>query len=121
MTEYEVIRELKADIEICSSDNEGTCKNFVKKEYAYECTCVKAIALKALEEIQQYKKIFEAHFSKEALELLSDKEEFGKWLERGKWIAKKCEEINKELEEYHKLGTVEELKAVMIREMPYLK
>lgn len=65
-----------------------------------------------LEEIQQYreyKEIFESHFSEEALKLLSNKEEFGKWLERGRWIAKKCDEINRELEQYRAIGTVEQL------------
>lgn len=71
------------------------------------------MAIKALEEIQAYrayKNIFESHFSKDALELLSDKKEFGKWLERGRWIAKRCDEINRELEQYRALGTVEELR-----------
>lgn len=72
-------------------------------------------AIQALEEIQQcreYKEIFESHFSEEALKLLSNKEEFGKWLERGRWIAKKCDEINRELEQYRAIGTVEELKKI---------
>ena len=69
-------------------------------------------AIQALEEIRQcreYKEIFESHFSEEALKLLSNKEEFGKWLERGRWIAKKCDEINRELEQYRAIGTVEQL------------
>ena len=73
------------------------------------------IAIKALEEIPEYrayKEIFESHFSKEALEFLSDKEEFGKWLERGKWIAKRCDEIARELEQYRAIGTVEEFKVL---------
>lgn len=52
------------------------------------------IAIKALEEIQQYrayKNIFESHLSKDILTLLSDKEEFSKWLERGKWIVELLE------------------------------
>lgn len=67
------------------------------------------------EEIQQYRvyiEIFENHFCKEALELLSDKEEFRKWLERGKWIAKRCDEINRELVEYQTIGTIDEFKAL---------
>lgn len=61
---------------------------------------------------RKYKEIFESHFSEEALKLLSNKEEFGKWLERGRWIAKKCDEINRELEQYRAIGTVEELKSM---------
>ena len=73
------------------------------------------MAIHALSEIQQYrayKEIFESHFSEEALKLLSDKEEFCKWLERGKWIAKRCVEINRELEQYKTIGTIEEFKAL---------
>ena len=71
------------------------------------------VAINALSEIQQYRaynEIFESHFSKEALEFLRDKEEFGKWLERGKWIAKRCDEINRELEQYRAIGTIEEVR-----------
>lgn len=70
-------------------------------------------AIQALEEIQQcreYKEIFESHFSEEVLKLLSNKEEFGKWLERGKWIAKKCDEINRELEQYRAIDTIDKFK-----------
>ena len=70
-------------------------------------------AIQALEEIQQcreYKEIFESHFSEEALKLLSNKEEFGKWLERGRWIAKKCDEINRELKQYRAIGAIGEFK-----------
>lgn len=78
-------------------------------------------AIQALEEIQQcreYKEIFESHFSEEALKLLSNKEEFGKWLERGRWIAKKCDEINRELEQYRAIGTIEEIKALKEKSVP---
>ncbi|MDD6036442.1 MAG: hypothetical protein PUC30_09675, partial [Lachnospiraceae bacterium] len=42
------------------------------------------MAIIALEEIQQYrafKEIFESHLSAEVVKLLSDKEEFAKWLD----------------------------------------
>lgn len=88
--------------------------------YGYELNKACLIAIKSLEEIQQYreyKEIFESHFSEEALKLLSDKEEFGKWLERGRWIAKKCDEINRELEQYRVIGTIEEFKALKEADM----
>ena len=103
MTENEAIKELKYIKRRC--DNEGRYK---------DCDALEK-AIKALEEIQQYRvyiEIFENHFCKEALELLSDKEEFRKWLERGKWIAKKCDEINRKLESFEAIGTIEEFKAL---------
>lgn len=64
-------------------------------------------AISALEEIQQYREyreIFESHFTEDALKLFSDKEEFSKWLERGKWIAKKCDELSRGVEAYRAIG-----------------
>ena len=75
-------------------------------------------ATKEIQQYRAYKEIFEIHFSKEALELLSDKEEFGKWLERGNWIAKRCDEINRELEQYREIGTIEEFKALKEKNEP---
>lgn len=69
-------------------------------------------ATKEIQAYRAYKEVFENHFTKEAIELLSDKEEFSKWLERGKWITKRCDEINRELESYRAIGTVEEFKAL---------
>lgn len=76
------------------------------------------IALKEVQQYRAYKEIFESHFSKEALELLSDKEEFGKWLERGKWIAKRCDEINRKVEQFETIGTIEEFKALKEKNTP---
>lgn len=109
MTENEAIKELKYIKRRC--DDEGRYK---------DCDALEK-AIKALEEIQQYRvyiEIFENHFCKEALELLSDKEEFRKWLERGKRIAKRCDEINRELVEYQAIGTIEEFKALKEKNEP---
>lgn len=95
-----------------------------KNVYEADCTYeeyLEAIEMgrKALEEIQQYrtyKEIFENHFDEKVLKLFSNREEFGAWLERGKWIAKRCDEINKELEQYRAIGTVEEFNALKEKE-----
>lgn len=66
------------------------------------------MAIQALEENQRYhayKETFENNFSKEELKILSDKVEFEKWIERGKWIAKRCDEINRELQALKKQNT----------------
>lgn len=100
MMENEAIKHLK----LCK-----TSRLFIPNNDVLE------VAIKALEEIRQcreYKEIFESHFSEEALKLLSNKEEFGKWLERGRWISKKCDEINRELEQYRAIGTIGEFKAL---------
>jgi|GEM_PF-4946345 len=70
-------------------------------------------AIKALEEIQQYREyreIFESHFTEDALKLFSDKEEFSKWFERGKWHVLKCDELGREVEAYRAIGTVSEFR-----------
>lgn len=109
MTENEVIAKFKRTSVFWESATNTEMVEAVK------------VAIQALEEIQQYRvyiEIFENHFCKEALELLSDKEEFGKWLERGKWIAKRCDEINRELVEYQTIGTIEEFKALKEKNEP---
>lgn len=107
MTENEAIKELKEDFNELGKAIPCDTGWGIAINEAY------SMAIQALEEIQwyrAYREIFESHFSKEALELLSDKEEFGKWLERGKWIAKRCDELNRELEQYSAIGTIEEFK-----------
>ena len=69
--------------------------------------------LEALSEIQQYREyreIFESHFTEDALKLFSDKEEFSKWFERGKWHVLKCDELGREVEEYRAIGTVSDFR-----------
>lgn len=71
------------------------------------------MAISAIEEREQYrefKEIFESSFSKEGVKLLSDKREFASWLERGKWIARKCEELRVELDRFKEIGTVSEFR-----------
>ena len=126
MTENEAIKWLKEMQNPMISEAElycaETCYGLGKMVYPEPEDYVFEAAIQALEEIQQYreyKEIFESHFSKEALELLSDKEEFGKWLKRGKWIAKKCDEINRKLESFEAIGTIEEFKALKEKNEPY--
>ena len=45
-----------------------------------------------LAEYEDFEEIFRAKMTDTACEFLKDKEEFGKWLDRNKWIAKKCDE-----------------------------
>lgn len=115
MTETEAIGQLKYMYKTCMDEK---CKH---KGQCDLCCESKDMAIQALEEIQQcreYKEIFESHFSEEVLKLLSNKEEFGKWLERGRWIAKKCDEINRELEQYQAIDTVEKFKTLKEKSVP---
>ena len=45
-----------------------------------------------LAEYEDFEEIFREKMTDTACEFLKDKEEFGKWLDRKKWIAKKCDE-----------------------------
>ena len=67
--------------EIWITDNDET-RRLGRKESAY----------KKLAEYEDFEEIFRAKMTDTACELLSDKEEFGKWLDRIEWIAKKCDE-----------------------------
>lgn len=67
--------------EIWITDNDKT-RRLGRKESAY----------KKLAEYEDFEEIFRAKMTDTACELLSDKEEFGKWLDRIEWIAKKCDE-----------------------------
>lgn len=48
--------------------------------------------LNKLEEYEDFEEIFRTKMSDAACEFLKDKEEFNKWLDRNKWITKKCDE-----------------------------
>lgn len=64
------------------------------------------IAGKALEETQRYREfetIFKSQLSDVAIDLLSDEDEFGKWLERIKWTTRKCDELMSKLMHYENL------------------
>lgn len=45
-----------------------------------------------LGEYEDFEEIFRAKMTDTACEFLKDKEEFSKWLDRNKWITKKCDE-----------------------------
>lgn len=45
-----------------------------------------------LAKYEDLEEIFRSKMTDAACEFLSDKEEFAKWLDRNKWIAKKCDE-----------------------------
>ena len=105
----EIVKKLRNKAELfknCGFAVDGIVKSFEDSANAIE------MLSEEIQQCREYKEIFENHFSEEALKLLSDKEEFGKWLERGRWIAKKCDEINRELEQYRAIGTIEEFKAL---------
>ena len=111
----EVVKKLRNKAELFK--NSGFAVDGIVKSFEDSANAIEMLS----EEIQQcreYKEIFENHFSEEALKLLSDKEEFGKWLERGRWIAKKCDEINRELEQYRAIGTIEEVKVLKEKSEP---
>lgn len=48
--------------------------------------------LRKLAEYEDFEEIFREKMTGTACEFLKDKEEFSKWLDRNKWIAKKCDE-----------------------------
>lgn len=48
--------------------------------------------LRKLAEYEGFEEIFREKMTGIACEFLKDKEEFSKWLDRNKWIAKKCDE-----------------------------
>ena len=86
------------------------------EERAVHITKALNMAINALEEIQQYREfeaIFRHEMSDVAVEFLSDKQEFGKWLKRGKCISKKADEALRENEKYREIGTVEECRTAV--------
>ena len=68
--------------ETCAEhDEEKSCKN-----------CPIQKAFEKLAEYEDFEEIFREKMTDTACEFLRDKEEFKKWLDRNKWIAKKCDE-----------------------------
>lgn len=55
-----------------------------------------------IEKYEKYEEIFRSKMTDATCDLLKDKEEFTRWLDRNKWIAKKCDEYAR-LEEQGKL------------------
>ncbi len=48
--------------------------------------------IKKLSDYEDFEEIFLSKMTGVTCEFLSDKEEFAKWLDRNRWIAKKCDE-----------------------------
>ena len=86
--------------------NQDDLETYHKVRKQYEENTIK------LAEYEDFEEIFREKMTETACEFLSDKEEFRKWLERNQWIAKKCDEINRKLESFEAIGTVEEFKAL---------
>ena len=68
--------------ETCTEhDEENSCEN-----------CHIQKAFEKLAEYEDFEEIFREKMTDTACEFLKDKQEFGKWLDRNKWITKKCDE-----------------------------
>ncbi len=48
--------------------------------------------LDKLAEYEDFEEIFRSKMTDSVCEFLTDKEEFAKWIDRNKWVAKKCDE-----------------------------
>ena len=69
------------------------CNKYCEQQRVQTCNeCVIYQAIQKLAEYEDFEEIFRAKMTDTACVLLSDKEEFGKWLDRIEWIAKKCDE-----------------------------
>ena len=87
--------------ELDYSINEEFCKETMKMmrefighaSHRLDCEDSRVKSLKKkLKEYKDFEEIFREKMTDTACEFLKDKEEFGKWLDRKKWIAKKCDE-----------------------------
>ena len=58
--------------------------------------------MERLAEYEDFEEIFRSKMTDASCDFLKDKEEFAKWLDRNKWIAKKCDEYAR-VEEQGKL------------------
>ncbi|MDD6340694.1 MAG: hypothetical protein PUA49_09400 [Butyrivibrio sp.] len=63
------------------------CNNVLNCKY-----CPISEAINKLAEYEDFEEIFREKRTDAACEILKDKEEFSKWLDRIEWIAKKCDE-----------------------------
>lgn len=75
-----------------------SCSNFCTSCEKADCDDIRKSLFK-LAEYEDFEEIFRSKMTDAACELLSDKEEFAKWLDRNKWIAKKCDEYAREEEQ----------------------
>lgn len=55
-------------------------------------SCIMRKSFQKLKEYEDFEEIFRAKMTYTYCEFLKDKEEFGLWLDRNKWIEKKCDE-----------------------------
>ena len=69
------------------------CNRYCEQQRVETCNeCVIYQAIQKLAEYEDFEEIFREKMTDTACEFLKDKEEFGKWLDRNKWITKKCDE-----------------------------
>lgn len=84
------ISEYKREM-ICRYEDCDTCEEYCPHLNEDNCPCLQEV-LEKLAEYEDLEEIFRSKMTDAACEFLSDKEEFAKWLDRNKWIAKKCDE-----------------------------
>lgn len=69
------------------------CNKYCEQQRVQTCNeCGIYQAIQKLADYEDLEEIFREKMTDTACEFLKDKEEFGKWLDRNKWIAKKCDE-----------------------------
>ena len=69
------------------------CNRYCEQQRVETCNeCVIYQAIQKLAEYEDFEEIFREKMTDTACEFLKDKEEFGKRLDRNKWITKKCDE-----------------------------
>lgn len=81
----------KNHISVDREKNGITCSNYCTNCGKADCDDIRA-ALFKLAEYEDFEEIFREKMTETACDFLSDKEEFGKWLDRNKWITRKCDE-----------------------------
>ena len=84
---------------ICRYEDCDVCEEYCPHLLEDNCLCLQEV-LEKLGNYEDFAEIFEKHFSEDALKLLSDKEEFSKWLERVHWHTQKCDELGRELQAF---------------------
>lgn len=81
----------KNHISVDREKNGITCSNYCTSCGKADFDDIRA-ALFKLAEYEDFEEIFREKMTETACDFLSDKEEFGKWLDRNKWITRKCDE-----------------------------
>lgn len=88
MAEKKLSEELRHCLEGKGCEN---CSNY-QSESRLTCPGLLQKAYEAVKEYEDFEEIFHSKMTDAACDFLKDKEEFAKWLDRNKWIAKKCDE-----------------------------